>query len=328
MILITGAAGFIGSCMAVSLRMRGYSSLVLADDFGRADKSPNLTGLEGCLRVSRDELAAWLAAHAGTLSACIHLGARTDTAEADEAVFDRLNVSYSQMIWQVCARAGIPLIYASSAATYGDGSQGFDDDPALIPSLRPLNAYGRSKHLFDKWALTQAEAPPRWAGLKFFNVYGPNEYHKGRMASVIFHAARQIRDTGRLRLFRSHRPDYPDGGQMRDFIYVQDLLDVIAWMLAHPFPSGIYNLGTGQARTFYDLALSVFEGMEVPPVIEYIDIPADIRSSYQYYTQARMDRLRTVAGYPGHFTPLEAGVRTYVQAFLRPAKGYAGILAE
>jgi ADP-L-glycero-D-manno-heptose 6-epimerase len=215
----------------------------------------------------------------------------------------------------------LPLIYASSAATYGGGEHGFDDSHALVPKLRPLNPYGWSKQQFDLWALEQAAAPPFWAGLKFFNVYGPNEYHKGRMASVIYHAFHQIQQTGKLRLFRSHRDEYADGEQLRDFVYVKDLTAVVRFLLTQAAPSGLYNLGTGQARSFNDLGRAVFASLDREPVIEYIDTPADIRAAYQYFTEAKMAKLRR-AGYGHDFTSLETGVTDYVREYLRLKRYY------
>lgn len=317
MILLTGAAGFIGSCMAARLNESGMRDLVLCDDFSRADKAANWQHKACVERVERDLLPEWLAQKGHQLQAVIHLGARTDTTETHTEIFETLNLKPSKLLWNFCTQQQIPFIYASSAATYGNGSQGFDDNHADIQTLAPLNAYGHSKHQFDLWALAQAEAPPKWVGLKFFNVYGPNEYHKGRMASVIFHAFAQIRDRQQLRLFRSHRPDFADGGQMRDFVYVKDVCEVILFALEQTLPSGIYNLGSGGARSFLDLGKAVFEAMQVPEHIQFIDTPADIRDTYQYFTEANIDKLRN-AGYSRPFTSLEKGVSDYVQTYLKP----------
>lgn len=317
MILITGAAGFIGSRLAARLNESGRDDLVLCDDFSPASKLANHNDLRAWRRIARDELFAWTAREGHSLSAVFHLGARTDTTEQDVELFERLNTRYSQELWVLCSRLGIPFIYASSAATYGDGSLGFSDDPALLPALQPLNPYGWSKHRFDLWAMAQAGAPPRWYGLKFFNVYGPHENHKGRMASVVYHAFRQIEATGGMKLFRSHRPDIADGEQKRDFIFVEDVLDVMLWLWDSGASNGIYNLGAGQARSFFDLTLAVFRAMEKTPDIQFIDIPADIREAYQYYTQADMQRLRQ-AGYTKPFCSLEHGVEQYVKGFLLP----------
>jgi ADP-L-glycero-D-manno-heptose 6-epimerase len=236
---------------------------------------------------------------------------------------DELNVQYSKEIWQICARYEIPLIYASSAATYGDGSLGFDDNHKLPFHLEPLNPYGKSKNEFDKWALEQLENPPFWAGLKFFNVYGPNEYHKGRMASVVYHFYKQVKETQCVRLFRSHRPDYTDGEQLRDFIHVHDLLAVMEFLMKknEQLVSGLYNVGTGEAQTYNTLAKAIFTSMELYPDITYIDIPQDIRGSYQYFTEANMEKLRN-AGYYKSFIPLEKGINQYITEYLIPKRWY------
>jgi ADP-L-glycero-D-manno-heptose 6-epimerase len=316
MIIITGAAGFIGSCVAAGYLAAGRKDIVLVDDFSRADKARNHADKDCVARVHRDELLDWMLPRLRDIEAVIHLGARTDTAEQDWDLFLRLNLNYTQAIWRFCAAAQIPLIYASSAATYGAGELGFEDSHAIIPQLRPLNPYGRSKNDFDVWALQQTETPSFWAGLKFFNVYGPNEYHKGRMASVIFHAHRQIKEQGSLRLFRSHRPDFQDGQQLRDFIYVQDIVAVIRFLLRRQPRPGVYNLGTGEARSFLDLGEGVFRALGLAPQISFIDTPADIRDTYQYFTEAKMDKLRA-AGYDEPFTSLEDGIADYVHNFLR-----------
>jgi len=315
MILITGAAGFIGSAVAAALLAEGRDDLWLVDDFRRADKALNHQGKAVAGRIERQQLFDWLERLPVPPQWVIHLGARTDTTQFDGEVFEQLNLRYSQRLWQFCAEREVPLIYASSAATYGGGEHGFDDDPALIPKLRPLNPYGQSKQDFDRWALAQERQPPRWAGLKFFNVYGPNEYHKGRMASVIFHAFHQIQRTGQMQLFRSHRPEWADGEQRRDFVYVKDVAAVIRFLMQARVPSDIYNLGTGQARSFLDLTRSTFVAMGCEPRISFINMPADIRERYQYFTEARMDKLRQ-AGYQAPFTELEVGIEEYVQQYL------------
>ena len=316
MIVVTGAAGFIGSALVARLNAEQYHDLVLVDDFGRADKRRNWEGKRYTALVAREEFHAWLDAHQADVQLVIHLGARTDTAEQSVALFDALNVNYSKEVFARCTRYQLPLIYASSAATYGRGEHGFGDAHPGVAQLEPQNPYGRSKHTFDQWVLGQAEAPYFWAGLKFFNVYGPNEYHKGRMASVIYHAYKQIEATGQLKLFRSHRPDYADGGQLRDFVYVKDVVEVIVWLMTTRRQSGLYNLGTGQARSFRDLGTSVFGAIGRPVEIAYIDIPLDIRASYQYYTQADMQKLHQ-AGYSRPFTSLEQGIADYVQGYLQ-----------
>ncbi len=315
MYIVTGAAGFIGSCVAGAMITAGMTPLVIVDDFGRADKQPNWEPLQVQERVEREVFFEWVQGKEEAIHAIVHLGARTDTTEQDHQIFDHLNLGYSQLMWRLCAQHGIPLVYASSAATYGEGECGFVDDQSLIGQLRPLNPYGESKNDFDKWALVQAEQPVFWAGLKFFNVYGPNEYHKGRMGSVMLHAYRQIQATGSLKLFRSHRPDYRDGEQLRDFVYVRDVIQVILFLLQKRPASAIYNLGTGQARSFLDLGRAVFRAMGRPEEIHFVDTPADIRDKYQYFTEAKMDKL-LASGYAGGFMTLEAGVEDYVQNFL------------
>ncbi len=315
MILVTGAAGFIGSCMVKRLNNAGIFNIVVSDDFSRDDKNKNLNGKLLNTTIHRDELETWFGKNGHKIDFIIHLGARTDTAEFDWNVFERLNLSYSKMLWKIATERSIPLIYASSAATYGLGELGYKDDQNIIPALRPLNPYGESKNEFDKWVFEQKQTPPFFAGLKFFNVYGPNEYHKGRMASVILGAFKQINDRERVKLFRSHRPDFEDGRQLRDFIYVKDITDVIVWMMENKPESGIYNLGTGTARSFLDLATATFNSLEKKPVIDFIDTPEDIRDKYQYFTQAEMSKLRD-AGYSKPFTTLEEGVKDYVTNYL------------
>lgn len=288
---------------------------MLVDDFGRADKAPNLEGKPFALKIHRDIFPAWFALNAQEVHFVFHIGARTDTTAQDRAIFDRLNYAYSIALWDVCAKHGIPFIYASSAATYGDGSLGFEDRNELTGSLRPLNPYARSKNDFDHYALHSPSAPPYFVGLKFFNVYGPNEYHKGRMASVIFHTYHQIRRTGAMQLFRSHRPDFADGQQSRDFVYVKDVLRVCQFLYDNRVPNGLYNLGTGKARSFYDLAANTFLAMGLQPNISYIDMPEDIRDTYQYFTQAEMRKLHG-AGYGHDFHSLEAGIADYVGNYL------------
>ena len=317
MIIITGAAGFIGSAMVARLNEENFRELILVDDFSHEDKRPNYQGKTYREKVDREQFATWVQGKEKDVQCVIHLGARTDTTEQDATIFDRLNLAYSQQLWTLCAQHHIPFIYASSAATYGGGECGFDDDPTLMSQLKPLNPYGNSKQQFDLWAMKQNEAPYFWAGLKFFNVYGPNEYHKGRMASVIFHAYHQVQHSGKLRLFRSHREAYADGEQQRDFIYVKDIADVIFFLMNHRKNAGIYNLGTGKARTFNDLGKGVFRSMGTPLQIEYIDTPIDIRDAYQYFTEAKMERLREI-GYSKTFTSLEEGIGEYVTKYLQP----------
>lgn len=319
MIVVTGAAGFIGSYIASGLAQDGHEEIIRIDDFSLEEKSSNYAGIPPQQLLDRSNCFPELEKRAAEIRYFIHLGARTDTAEQDWDLFTRLNLSYTQQVWKFCTRHEIPLIYASSAATYGDGSLGFSDDLSRINELQPLNPYGRSKHEFDLWAIKQKNTPPSWAGLKFFNVYGPNEYHKGRMASVIFHAHRQINETGKLRLFRSHKPEYKDGEQKRDFIYVKDLLSVIKFLMQQSGLGDIYNLGSGQARTFNDLAAATFRAMDRTQNLEYFDTPLDIRESYQYFTQADMTKLKKL-GYETPFHSLEAGINDYVRNFLKSKK--------
>ena len=315
MVIVTGAAGFIGSCLTGFLNQKGITDITAVDRFRNPDKKPNLGGKDLTEKVEREIFHGWLEKHHGKVQFIFHLGARTDTAETNPEIFERLNTGYSQKLWRQCAQYGIPLLYASSAATYGSGEFGFSDNHDLIPRLKPLNRYAQSKHAFDVWALRQKEAPPFWAGLKFFNVYGANEYHKGRMASVIFHAFRQVEETGRLTLFRSHRPEYKDGEQLRDFIYVKDVLEICYFFFMQKPKSGIYNAGTGKARTFNDLAKAVFDALGKKINIEYLDTPADVRDSYQYFTQADTGKLRRT-GYIEPFIALEQGVNDYFINYL------------
>lgn len=319
MIIVTGAAGFIGSCLIARLNEENFNYIVAVDDFSDSEKEKNLEGKRILERVDREAFFDWLDKNYHEVEFLFHIGARTDTTEFNYAVFEHLNVEYSKQIWQRCVAYQIPLVYASSAATYGLGELGYDDNEALIPQLKPLNPYGESKNEFDIWALQQAEKPFFWAGLKFFNVYGPNEFHKGRMASVIFHAFRQIQATGRMKLFRSHHPDFRDGEQMRDFVYVKDLADVCLFLMHSRRHSGIYNLGSGQARTFLDLATNTFHALGLEPQIDFIDTPADIRDKYQYFTQANVSKLRSV-GYDRPFRSLEEGIEDYVKEYLIEGK--------
>lgn len=317
-IAITGAAGFIGSCLVGFLNQLGFEKLILVDDFSDAKKVYNLMGKKYLNKVHREQFSDWLKGHPDTIQYIFHLGARTDTTDPDYAIFKHLNLDYSKDIWEYCVENNIPLVYASTAATYGDGAFGYKDDESLIPQLQPLNVYGVSKNQFDIWALEQKRQPPFWSGLKFFNVYGPNEYHKGRMASVIFHSYQQIKDRGYIKLFRSHKPEYKDGGQLRDFIYVKDVIKVCLWLMQNKPSNGIYNLGTGQARPFNDLANGVFKSVSINSKIEYIDTPEDIRDKYQYFTEADMEKLKS-AGYTDSFYTLEEGIEDYVQNYLEKA---------
>lgn len=321
MIIVTGAAGFIGSNMIGKLNHEGFNDIIAVDDFSDPEKEANLSKKQITKKIHRDEFFPFIKDNHKFIQFIIHLGARTDTTEFNKEIFDTLNLNYSKNVWQHCSQYAIPLIYASSAATYGMGERGYDDNHEIIPALKPLNPYGESKNDFDKWVIQQEEAPFFWAGLKFFNVYGPNEYHKGRMASVVFHAHNQIMNTGKMKLFRSHNPDYKDGEQLRDFIYVQDVTDVIIFLMHHRKDNGIYNLGTGEARTFSDLVCNTFYSMGLKTKIDFIDTPKDIRDKYQYFTEANMQKLRDI-GYTKPFHTLEQGVEDYVKNYLSSKRYY------
>jgi ADP-L-glycero-D-manno-heptose 6-epimerase len=315
MIVVTGAAGFIGSNLITGLNDRSYADLVLVDDFSRGDRARNYEGKSYSSLVDRQEFPAWLSENQRLVQMVIHLGARTDTTEFNWEVFQELNLGYSKKMFELCVEFGLPLIYASSAATYGLGEHGYVDSHEVVSELKPLNPYGRSKNEFDRWVLEQESKPFFWAGLKFFNVYGPNEYHKGRMASVVYHAYQQIMETGGMKLFRSHHPDFGDGEQARDFIYVKDVVEVILFLMEKRPESGLFNLGTGRARTFTDLVTSTFMAMDREALISFVDTPEDIRDKYQYFTEASMDKLRK-AGFEDPFTSLEEGVDQYVRNYL------------
>lgn len=315
MIIVTGAAGFIGSCMVAKLNEMGREDLILVDDFSKEIKRRNWEGKRYVDKIHRNDFFQWAEQNVKSIDLIIHLGARTDTTEFDYSVFEELNVSYTQRMWVFASRHGIPLVYASSAATYGAGELGYRDEETLAYKLQPLNPYGKSKNEIDKWVLKQAVTPPCWYAFKFFNVYGPNEYHKGRMASVILHSFHQIQESGQVKLFRSHRSDYADGEQLRDFVYVKDVVRVIYWYITHLPQSGIYNLGTGLARPFLTLATSTFKAMKLVPNIQFVDIPEDIRDKYQYFTEADMRKMRG-SGYKKPFYSLEDGVKSYVTRYL------------
>lgn len=329
-IVVTGAAGFIGSCLLSFLNNAGYENLFLVDDFSHEEKEQNFVAKKFIKKIEREEFFEFLKTENPKIDFIYHLGARTDTTEFDYAVHEHLNVEYSKKIWDYCVEKKVPLVYASSAATYGAGEFGYKDDEKVIPDLKPLNPYGVSKNEFDKWVLLQAQdgsAPPAWAGLKFFNVYGPNEYHKGRMASVIFHSYNQIKVNGFVKLFKSHKPEFENGGQLRDFVYVKDVLKICFWFLEcwqndpKSFISGIYNVGTGKARSFDDLVNATFSALDKSTQIEYIDMPEDIRNTYQYFTEAIMDKIHS-AGYSQPFYSLEEGVKDYVRNYLSKKNYY------
>jgi ADP-L-glycero-D-manno-heptose 6-epimerase len=315
MIVITGAAGFIGSCLITKLNNEGHGNLILVDDFTQSNKINNYHTKNFAQKIERNKFLQWFELHANEVTFVYHIGARTDTTEFNVELFDELNLNYTKSIWTTCTKHFIPLVYASSAATYGLGEHGYNDDETKINLLKPLNPYGDSKNDFDKWAITQKSSPPKWAGFKFFNVYGPNEFHKGRMASVIFHSFNQINEKGEVKLFRSHNPNYTDGGQLRDFVYVKDLIEVLYFTFTTQIKSGIYNLGSGKARTFLDLAKATFKALGKTPFIEFIDTPEDIRDKYQYFTEANMSKLID-QGYNKPFTSLEEGVNDYVTQYL------------
>lgn len=306
----------IGSMIAWHLNMAcGRDDLIIVDRLQHPEQWQNLCRRRYSDYLDQDQLLPWLEC-TERVSAVIHMGAISDTTERDFNLLVKNNFKYSQQLWQWCAQNEVPFLYASSAATYGRGEHGYDDN--TFEPLRPLNGYGYTKHLFDRWVLRQVEqgnAPPQWCGFKFFNVYGPNEYHKEQMASMAWHSFRQFRDTGTVRLFRSGHPDYGDGMQLRDFIYVKDAAAVVAFFLAHPDKSGIFNVGTGQARSFKDLASAVMRCGQREPSITWIDMPHELQGKYQYFTQARIDKLRE-AGYNAPFCSLEEGVRDYVCNYL------------
>ena len=323
MILVTGGAGFIGSNLVAGLEARGANDLVVCDRLGTDEKWRNIAKRDLSDFIAPGDLPSFIQAHASRLDAVFHLGAISATTETDVDLIVENNFRLSRDLWVQCARHRIPLIYASSAATYGDGRRGFDDDGArsALSELAPLNAYGWSKHLFDRWIARQldhsqaAQRPPHWAGLKFFNVYGPNEYHKAGQISVALKNFREISSGGAAVLFRSHHPDYDDGGQRRDFIWVDDCVNIMVWLMENSKASGLFNVGTGKARSFADLAHATFKALNQRPEIRYIDTPLSIRNKYQYFTEAKMTRLRQ-AGYRKPFTGLEQGIARYVQEFL------------
>ena len=315
MIVVTGAAGFIASALVSRLNKEGYKDIVVVDDFSREDKNKNLEGKIITERVHRDDFHNWLDENHKLTEFIFHLGARTDTTEFDVELFNRLNLDYTKKLWKQCVSYGLPLVYASSAATYGMGELGYEDKDELAYELKPLNPYGDSKNDFDKWALDEDAKPYHWVGVKFFNVFGPNEFHKSRMASVVFHTYNQIQKTGAMKLFASHNPDYKDGQQIRDFIYIQDVLNVLMFHMEKRDHSGLYNLGTGKSRTFYDLAAATFTALGLEPKISFVPTPEDIRDKYQYFTEATIDKLRAV-GYDKEFTELEDGIKDYVQNYL------------
>jgi ADP-L-glycero-D-manno-heptose 6-epimerase len=327
MIVITGGAGFIGSTLAAALEARGEGDLVICDRLGREQKWRNIAKRELAAVVPPEDLFAFLDAHRREIGVVLHMGAISSTTETDADLVAETNFTLSLRLWEWCTASETRFLYASSAATYGDGAAGFDDDGsvAALARLKPLNAYGWSKHLFDRriarLLAKNAARPPQWAGLKFFNVYGPNEYHKGAMKSVAAQIYACAAQGEAARLFRSHRAGIADGGQKRDFVYARDCADMVLWLLDHPAINGLFNIGSGAARSFADLAAAVYRALGREPHIDYVDTPAAIRDRYQYFTEARMERLRA-AGYDRPATPLEEGVRDYVQRYLAEADPY------
>jgi ADP-L-glycero-D-manno-heptose 6-epimerase len=319
MIIVTGAAGFIGSCLVAKLNSLEKTKLILVDDFSSTKKNKNLLAKSFHSKIDRAEFIHWFSQNTSKITEVYHIGARTDTSEFNIAIFDKLNLNYSKSLWEICTENKIPFIYASSAATYGLGEFGFEDNHFFVNKLSPLNPYGVSKNDFDKWVLKQDTHPPFWAGFKFFNVYGPNEFHKGRMASVVFHTVSQINKTGKVKLFKSHNPKYKDGEQLRDFVYVKDIVDVLALIMSQKPKNGLYNLGSGKACSFNDLVNTTFKAMNLKSNISYIDTPLDIREKYQYFTKANMSKLQSI-GYKKPFINLEDGVKDYVQNYLLNGK--------
>ncbi len=326
MLVVTGGAGFIGSVLAAALNEAGRSDLVIVDRFGHDEKWRNIAKRDFFEIVPVEALHSWLERFGGEVEAIFHLGAISATTftDADEIIANNLN--YSIALWRWCAAAKRPLIYASSAATYGDGTAGFDDAGGIdaFKRLRPMNLYGWSKHAFDLWALRQAvagAAPPHWVGLKFFNVFGPNEYHKGDMMSLVAKNYRKLAAGETIRLFKSHRPDYRDGEQRRDFVYAKDCVAAMLWLWRQGRDSGIYNIGSGEARSFLDLINALGTACGRAPNIEFVDIPPEIRPNYQYFTEAKLTRLRQ-AGYNAPFTPLEAAVTDLVTHHLAQSDPY------
>lgn len=315
--VVTGAAGFIGSCLVNHLNSQGVDELLLVDDFSNQVKQKNLHGKYFQEQIDRITYLQELEKFTKP-KIIFHIGARTDTALNNEKIFNELNLEYSKTLWAYATKNKIPFIYASSAATYGDGLKGFDDQKD-IGHYQPMNLYGQSKQNFDLWVIKQKEQPIFWSGFKFFNVYGPNEYHKRRMASVIYHAFNQIRENQEVKLFRSHRKDFLDGEQKRDFIYVKDLCSTLYNCADKTGISSIYNLGTGHARTFKDLATAVFEAMGIEKNISFIDTPKDIRNKYQYFTQAKTEKLFS-QGWISKFSSLEKGIDDYVKNYLNNQK--------
>jgi ADP-L-glycero-D-manno-heptose 6-epimerase len=326
MIVVTGGAGFIGSNVVASISEGTNSDIAVSDWLDEANK-PNIANHRVSDVVSPDHLFPFLGDHAGDIELIVHMGANSSTTDPDVDLVFHYNLDFSVRLWNWCVANKCRLIYASSASTYGDGANGFDDGQsrAYLMTLRPLAAYGISKHAFDmriaRWVEEGAPTPPQWAGLKFFNVYGPNEYHKGDMMSIVAKMAPQIERGETVRLFRSHRPDFADGEQMRDFVYVKDCVAVIDWLARNPSVSGLFNVGSGKARSFLDLTRATFAALDVEPRIEFVDMPLHLRDRYQYFTEAPLAKLRA-AGFEAPTTDLESGVSDYVRNYLKSGFRY------
>jgi ADP-L-glycero-D-manno-heptose 6-epimerase len=321
MIVITGASGFIGSCLLEKLNREGFNDIIIVDDFSIPQKQQNIVFKRYKAQIDKTDFLEWLRSNTEEIEMIFHFGAISDTTIMDVCLFNKWNLDYSKSIWKSCVEKKIPFIYASSAATYGDGSNGFNDDESQLLILRPLNPYGESKHNFDLWALGEKQKPPFWTGLKFFNVYGPNEYHKGKMASMVFHAYNQIMQFGQLSLFKSYKDGFSDGNQLRDFIYIKDILDICLWLYKTKENSGIINIGTGISSSFNQLGEAVFKALEMPVNIKYIEMPDSLKNKYQYRTNANISKLRKM-GYEKPFTTLDGGIEDYVKNYLRKGAFY------
>lgn len=324
MLLVTGGAGFIGSALIWGLNQKGRDDIVVTDHFGLGDKWQNLARRQIDFAVPLESFRTWLSNNSKDIEAVFHLGACSATTERDADYLMNNNVLFTKELWDYCTSRSIPFLYASSAATYGAEEEMFSDRHEDIPSLIPINKYGFSKHMFDAWAIKQSLTPPAWFGFKFFNVYGPQEYHKGAQASVVFHAYPQVREKGHLRLFKSYREGVSHGEQQRDFIYVKDIVRIMLhfWSNAKHIPSGLYNLGTGEARSFKDLGTAVFKALEKKPHFDWIEMPDSLKNQYQYFTQASLAKLRGDAGYSDDFHSLERGIADYVGNYLTQQQPY------